>query len=430
MDSGRRSAVLRGTLAAMILLPSWTVEATEGYFQHGFGARYKALGGAGAADSRDATAVSLNPAGLVHVGNEASAAVSWFSPHRSFEGSGQPGFTPTGTVESFQEEFFVPNLAANYRLAPGSIVDAIGFSVYGNGGMNTNYPDFVNPSCAGFGGGSGVFCGGKAGVDLQQALVSIAFAKQLGPVAVGVAPILARQRFKARGLQAFQQPNVDNDVSWGVGIRGGLEWTATPGLRFGVTAASRVYAQKLEGYEKLFAEGGDFDIPPSVQAGIAIDLSPQLTALFDYKHIWFGSVASIANPSTNITFAKFGADNGPGFGWQDVDVFKAGLEWRTNSSLTWRAGYAYASGALQSRDVQLNILAPATVKHHITAGLEYQLDKNWSVELAGLYAPESSISGNEIVGNTNHSIELNMHQYDVTVGFKYRFGDDEATSLK
>lgn len=421
-----RGRVLQVASLAFAMTAPISAFATEGYFQHGFGARYKALAGAGAASSTDATAAALNPAGLVHVGDEASAAVSWFSPVRNFEGSGQPGFTPSGTVDSYQENFFVPNMAANYRLAPGSIVDAIGFSVYGNGGMNTNYPDFNNPSCAGFGGGSGVFCGGKAGVDLQQALISVAFAKQLGPVALGVAPILSRQRFKARGLQAFGQPNVDNDVSWGAGVRAGAEWTVSPGFRLGVAAASRIYSQKLDGYEKLFAEGGDFDIPPSIQAGIAVDFAPNLTLLVDYKHIWFGSVRSIANPSTNIAFAKFGADNGPGFGWQDVDVVKVGLEYKASSALTLRGGYAYATGALQGRDVQFNILAPATVKHHITAGFEYQVDHNWSVELAGLYVPESSISGSEIVGNPGHNIELSMHQYDVTLGIKYKFGDEPA----
>lgn len=426
-SKGWRVQTLLGAFLAAALASSGA-QATEGYFQHGFGARYKALGGAGAASSTDATAASLNPAGLVHVGTEASAAVSWFSPIRSFEGSGPPGFTPSGTVDSFQENFFVPNLAANYRLAPGSIVDAVGFSVYGNGGMNTNYPDFNNPSCAGVGGGSGVFCGGKAGVDLQQALISIAFAKQLGPIALGVAPILSRQRFKARGLQAFGQPNVDNDVSWGAGVRGGLEWTIAPGFRFGAAGASRIYSQHLEGYEKLFAEGGNFDIPPSVQAGVAIDFAPNLTLLLDYKHIWFGSVRSIANPSTHIAFAPFGADNGPGFGWQDVDVVKVGLEYKAGTALTLRGGYAYATGALQARDVQFNILAPATVQHHLTAGFEYQLNDNWSVELAGLYAPESSISGHEIVGNPGHNIELSMHQYDVTVGFKYKFGDEPAAA--
>ena len=409
-----------GAVIAAALSISGEAGATDGYFQHGFGARQKALGGAGVADGTDATTTSLNPAGLVHSGNEVSAAVSWFNPHRGFEGSGAPGFTPDGSVESSQEDFFVPNFAASYRLAPGGLFDVIGLNVYGNGGMNTNYGDL---------GGPGVFGGGKAGVDLQQALVSIGLAKQFGSLSVGIAPTLLRQRFKARGLQGFGQANVDNDVAWGAGVRGGVEWAANDWLRFGVAGSSRIYSQRFEGYDTLFAERGDFDIPPSLQAGVAVDLSPKLTLLVDYKHIWFGSINSIANPSTNLFIAPFGASNGPGFGWQDVDVIKAGLEWQASDSLTLRAGYSYATGAVQSRDVQFNILAPAVVNHHITAGLEYQLNSNLSLELAGLYAPKGTVSGSEIVGNPAHEIELSMYQYDVTVGLKYKF-DQPAAPLK
>lgn len=417
---------LSAIVASLVVL-SHSAAATDGYFQHGFGARQKALGGAGAADGTDATTISLNPAGLVHSGNEVSAAVSWFSPHRGFEGSGAPGFTPSGTIDSYQEDFFIPNFAASYRLAPGSIVDVVGVNVYGNGGMNTNYgDDFTNGV-----GLPGVYGAGKAGVDLQQALVSIAAAKQFGALSVGIAPTLLRQRFKARGLEAFGLASADNDVAWGVGVRGGVEYAAAPWLRFGVAGSSRIYSQKFEGYERLFAEGGDFDIPPSLQAGIAIDVSPRLTLLVDYKRIWFSDVKSVGNPSTNIfTGAAFGDPNGPGFGWNDVDVIKAGVEWQATDQLTLRAGYSYATAALNGRDVLLNILAPATVQHHITAGLEYQLNRQLSLELAGTYAPEVTVSGGELpLGgpfNPAHNIELSMYQYDVTVGLKYKFDAPEA----
>jgi long-chain fatty acid transport protein len=49
-------------------------QATEGYFQYGYGARQGGLAGAGVADSRDAMALSLNPAGLVDVGRQSSTA--------------------------------------------------------------------------------------------------------------------------------------------------------------------------------------------------------------------------------------------------------------------------------------------------------------------------------------------------------------------
>lgn len=424
--------------AALALMASSAANATEGYFLHGYGARHKALGGAGAADGRDATSVSLNPAGLVHSGNEVSAAVSAFSPRREFEGGIAPGFTPTGTVESDSNWFAIPNIAASYRLGPGSFFDVIGVSLYGAGGMNTDYPGvpggFFTPP-----GSTGIFGSGALGVDLQQALLSVAFAKTVAPgLSIGVAPIIARQQIKLKGLRAFTQPglsvdpdavtNNGHDVSWGFGVRGGVEWAVAPAVRVGVAGNSPIWSQEFDKYRGLFAEQGSFDIPASIQAGIAVDVTPNLTLLADYRHIWFGSIASIANPSTNLLIpAQLGADNGPGFGWDDVDVVKLGIEWRSSPDLTLRAGYSYATNPISSRDVQFNILAPAVVQHHITAGFEYRLDKAWSVEFAGLYAPEESVSGGELPGfaNPDHTVEISMYQFEATFGVKYKFGADE-----
>ena len=57
--------------------------------------------GAGVADSRDATAAALNPAGLVHVRTEASIAASLFSPRREV---GEPSVSGA-TVESGSDYF-------------------------------------------------------------------------------------------------------------------------------------------------------------------------------------------------------------------------------------------------------------------------------------------------------------------------------------
>ncbi len=253
---------------------------------------------------------------------------------------------------------------------------------------------------------TGPFCFGKTGVNLQQAFLSVAFAKTVLPgLSVGVAPILARQQIEVEGLQVFQQAgsqsidpahitNKGTEVSWGGGVRAGIEWALAPNFRVGVAGNSRIWMNKFSDYRGLFAEQGDFDIPASVQAGIAYDVMPNLTFMVDYKHIWYSTIASIANPSTNQ--APFGSDNGPGFGWQDIDIVKVGVEWRQSRDLTLRAGYAYNTSPIRSRDVEFNIIAPGVVQHHITGGMEYRWDKDLSLELAGAYVPEGNVSGSEL----------------------------------
>ena len=425
----RACAPLAIWLAAV--LASTTAMATEGYVVNGVGARSKALAGAGVADSKDATAASLNPAGLVNVPSQINAAVSVLKLNGGFSSGGGFGIDPEGHHESDNGLLVIPNLAATWRVNWG-LVDAVALTAYANGGVSTRYKDIVNPGCALLGGGSGVFCGGRLGVELEQTFYSIAFAKTIMPgVSVGLAPIVAKQTGKIDGVGAFAGSSIDNtnfsnrgtDESWGAGARGGIEWAAAPWLRFGVAGNTVIQMQNFDRYRGLLAERAAFDIPATIQAGVAIDLRPGLTFMADYKRIWFSSIAAVNNPSTNLEIGKqFGADDGAGFGVKDVDVIKFGLEWRQSPQLTLRAGYSYNTAPIGSRDADLNIMTLGVVQHHITAGLKYQLTQNLDLELAAMYAPHASVSGQELIFNTRQ-VEIEMSQFEFTAGVVYRFGN-------
>ncbi len=425
------------SLAAMTMVGT-SAFATDGYFAHGFGARHKALGGAGVADGNDATSGALNPAGLVHLKrDEFSMSVSAFSPRRKYSQTGAtrtaPFFSAPGssaTIKSDKNWFAVPNMAYAKRTTGNPFFDVFGFSVVGNGGMNTQYP--------GSAGGIGVFGKGEAGINLEQAIISVSFAKKIGSLSVGISPAVVRQTFRARGLQGFGVADRGTDVSWGYGLRAGVEWAVTPSMRIGLAGNTKYYMQRFDKYAGLFAERGDFDIPASIQAGIAVDLTPTLTIMADYKRIWYGSVKSISNPSANIFFngpgnpLNLGPSNGAGFGWKDVDVIKLGVEWNTSNALTLRAGYSYNTSPINSKDVTFNILAPATVQHHITAGAELALNNNWSLELEGMYAPEKTITGPSLFNGApacaptgtsicNGTESISMYQFEITAGIKYKW---------
>lgn len=436
-------------LAGTAITASNPAAATEGYAAIGFGARYKALGGAGVADSRDATAASLNPAGLVHVGDEFVGSLSMFNPERSFSTSG-PGAVITGpiSVDSDRPWFFIPNLAISTRAFANPLFDVAAFTMVGNGGMNTTYPSFSNPSFFCGGGGQGAFCNGTAGVNLLQLIMSVAFAKQIAPgISVGVAPMMALQTFEARGLQLFNGfstpggaiQNGQNDWGYGFGVRGGIELQPIRNVRIGISGTSPFRMSEMNKYDGLFADNGNFDIPASLQAGIAVDLSPALTVMFDWRRIWYSTVDSVGNPSTNLfgctalggpsnSFCLGGA-NGPGFGWDDVDAFKFGVEYRANEKLTLRGGYAYNTQPIKGRDVTFNIIAPAVTQHHITGGFAYDLGGGYTMEMAAMYAPNVSVSGPDLFTGPAQTVTLDMHQYEVTLGLKYRW-DEPAAPLK
>ncbi len=418
-------------LACASLLIADVASATEGYFQNGIGARHKALAGAGVADANDPTTTPLNPAGLVDSEHGLDLALSLFAPNRGFTGSGGPGFTPSGEIEGNETSvFLVPDIAYSRAFGENG---AIGLSLDGNGGMNTDYAAVTNPACAmpGLPAPNGVFCGGEAGVDLVQAFVYAAYAHDFDGFSVGVAPVFALQAFEAKGLAAFggitsDPANLTNngqDVSTGFGLRLGAQFDVTDQFRIGASYQTEINMSEFDDYAGLFEGSGDFDIPANYQVGVAFDASEDLTVMLDYRHIAYGDIASIANPMT--TPLPLGSAGGPGFGWDDVGSWKLGVEYDAGNGWTWRGGIASNDNPVPAGSATFNILAPGIVTQHYTAGFEKQINDNQSIQLALMYAPEDTVNGIEITPagpNPGHNIELRMDQLELTVGWTIKFG--------
>ena len=436
-----RSKLRRVAAAAALTVGSLSsgpiAYATEGYFLEGYGTREKGVAGAGAADSRDPLAISINPAGLVDVGEQFTGGLTAFSPDRGYTTSG-PGFVAQGSVESGRGLFPIPN--AGYS-RPIDSTSAWGVAAYGNGGMNTTYSSnyasqyYPNPY---FCPKPGVYCGGNAGVDLNQAFLSAGYAQRFGILSLGVAPVLAIQIFKARGLSGFSSYSVDptnlsdHSYSWsvGAGVRAGAQLNVTGQLRVGLAASTPIWTTKFSQYSGLFAGGGGFDIPANITAGVAFDILPTLTLLADWKHIFYSQVASVGH-SSQLPYL-FGSANGPGFGWSDVDAITFGAEWRATPDWTFRVGYAHNNNPIQSRDVTINILAPGVVTDHISGGVSYRVTPNSTIDLAAVVSPKNSVSGIEVTpagANPFRTITLYMSEFEITAGWTYKFDATPARAI-
>ncbi len=427
MRKGLRFAVSAIALTFAVGLAGEAL-ATEGMFQHAYGLRHKALAGAGAASAEDATAISINPAGLVDVGDQFNMGVSFFMPFRKYQATGT-GFINPGTHKSDRTFFPAPTLAYVRQIDSQS---AFGFSIFGNGGMNTTWKAVPN-TALGCPGGFGPFCGaGKTGVDLMQMFISAAYARKFSDnFSIGIAPILAVQRFKAYGLQAFTvggysvtptaMTNRGYDWSVGGGVRIGVMFKPTDRLSFGASYQTKMWMTKLDKYKGLFENAGDFDMASNLQVGVAYQLTDAMKVMLDYRHIFYSTVDAISN-SSQIP-ALFGSKGGPGFGWRDTNTIKVGLEYQASNDLVLRAGYAYIwPNPVRSRDVMINILAPGVIRHEITGGGTYRLNANNDLDFAFMVAPTGKQCGTVPAAFGGGNVCLKMNQLEFSVGWTYNFG--------
>ncbi len=393
--------------------------ATNGYFSHGYGMKSKGMAGVSTTNTEDAFFGANNPAAAAFVGNRIDLGLDLFSPIREATATGMTSFA---SAESDENYHLIPEFGYN-RVVNNNL--ALGVTVYGNGGMSTDYPG--NPT---FGDTNILGGSGHLGVNLMQLIVAPTAAYKVNPNhSIGVSPLLGYQRFTAYGLQAFggissDGTNLTNngyDHAFGFGVRVGYLGKITPTITVGAAYSSKMDFEEFDQYSGLFAEQGDFDIPENYNLGVAWQATPQFKLALDYQRINYSDIASVANPSIAwATGGAMGLDNGAGFGWDDVDVWKLGMEYKYSPKLTLRAGYSINDNPIDGADAAeatFNILAPAVNESHFTLGFTYTLASGNEVTMAYAHAFDNDVSGARPVpfGGGTDTIEM----YQNSLGIQY-----------
>lgn len=383
-----------------------------------------------------------------------------------------PGHIGSGEFESNNDWFVIPSFGYNHMLDDKS---SIGVSIGGNGGMNTEYdspvfqffagppnllavpgpvpgslvpvqpfpsvdqtpnlsdPRNINP-------GGTLTATSPTGIDMAQLLVGVSYARKIGVnQSIGITPVFAIQRIKVEGLEPFRAAsvspeNVTNngyDYSYGGGVQVGWFGEVNKNLSLGISYRTPLYMTKLDKYKGLFAEGGKFDIPAVLNIGLAYKLDPKWTAAFDYQRISYHDVPSLGN-SNNVDLAPcfapgpkpvfcLGANNGLGFGWGSLDVFKLGVKWDYDPRWTFRAGISYSDDFIQPTQALFNILAPATVKTHLTFGVTFRPSSKDAINFSYAHAFKETLEGTNASITGPQTGNIFMEQNEIEIGWSHSF---------
>ncbi len=434
--------------------------ATNGYFTHGIGTKNKSMAGSGMALPEDAIDVAINPAVAPFVGDHLVFGAALFNPTRKYSTTdsvlnGHFGSFTIGpnSLESKRKHFVIPHISKSWQLSNDS---AWALSFYGRGGMNTDWKggtatfDPDGPGPAGPMTFPGTFGAGNAGVNLSQAFLDITWGKKLNDrFSLGISAVLVAQMFKSTGIGTFapftetfaasggtQLPdsltNNGHDWSFGGGLKVGLHAPLSDSFSFGLAYQTKMYMNKFDDYSDLFAEQGDFDIPANLRFGVTFHANEDLAFNFDFEYVWYSQVDSVGNSISNLFTCPtvnplgtdlsncLGGDTGAGFGWNNMAVYKVGMAWRAGQDWTWRAGYNYGKQPIPESEMTFNILAPAVIESHITAGFTFSRVKNREWNVALMIAPNKSVTGPQNFDPTQ-DVTLKMRQWELEVSYGWRF---------
>ena len=291
------------------------------------------------------------------------------------------------------------------------------------------------------------------GVDLAQGIIAptISF-KVHEKHMLGASLLIGIQRFSAYGLGNFQcftktgasgcattggaysltpsdgLTNNGHDWAYGAGVRVGWIGEVHPRLSLGAAVASKVYMTEFDDYDELFAEDGKFDIPANFTVGLTFKATPDLNLSFDFQRIYYEGVNSISNagptmadfgptgPSPNNLLGK---DDGFGFGWENINVYRIAADYRYNNEWNFRAGYSYNDQPIPDDQLLFNILAPATPKVHATVGFTYRPSNKSEWNFSYMHAFEEKVSSSQTAFGMPG--EIKMRQNAVDLSYSYLF---------
>ena len=435
-----------------------TAFATNGYFAHGYGTKSKGLAGGGSALPQDAMAAATNPAGMVFVGERMDVGAALFSPSpRSYTATSTALSAPNGapcgancpftiggpgpgtqSIDSDNDFFLIPHFAYNWMLNEKS---SVGITVYGNGGMDTEYVGGTAQHNDGFGTAvetPGTFGAGKTVMNLSQLFINASYARKFTDTASwGVSGIVAYQRFKADGLGVFAGFSTDpgavtnnsRDDSTGFGVKIGVQGKVGDSVTLAGSYQSEIAMSEFDKYAGLFAEQGDFDIPATLTLGLAWETSPKSTFTADVQVIYYSDVAAIANPIGGLLTGCasgldpsqcLGGDNGAGFGWEDMTIVKLGYQWMSGTDWTWRVGLSNGDQPIPESETMFNIIAPAVIETHLTGGFTKKLGTKSELSAALMYAPNTDVEGQNPF-DPNQTILIEMAQWEAEVSYGMKF---------
>ena len=371
-------------------------------------------------------------------------------------------------ISSRNEFFAIPFVGMNWAL---SDADYLAAAFYARGGMNTRWEGGTasfdtdgDPATAPVS-PPGTFGGGDAGVDLMQAFLNLSYARKFSEqFSAGASAIFAIQSFKAHGVSTYApytktyvesyfttgQPAMPtnlsgngHEMSYGFGGSIGLLWQPTDMLSISAAYTSKMSMSDLKDYSDLFAEGGGFDMPSTWTVGLAVKPNDKLTLMFDVQEVRYTDVESVSNPIQNlsgdptdptvtrcpilatspadaVSFENcLGGSNGPGFGWDDMMVYKFGVSYEYSDTWTWRAGYSQGDQPIPTDQMSFNILAPGVMEQHLTVGFTQKLESGNEVNLSFMYAPEEKVSGPNNFDPTQ-TVEFKMKQIELEISYSWK----------
>jgi long-chain fatty acid transport protein len=436
-----------------ILLFSTVAIAQTGHVMQGVGAVNMSMGGASTAQPLDISgSLYWNPATISSFNDnilKLDVGLFFSSPELSSSlpagmlGPGAPIIS--GVTKDDRGVSIMPNLA--YLWSKKGSKHTFGASAFGISGFGVTFPEESNnpfssnfnpfedsnpinypQEAMGF---------GHIESDYMLLQISLSYAYEItDKLSIGVQPNINYAAIElmpnpTASPTTAGYPSSDKASSIGFGAQLGLFYDSGYGLKLG---ASYKTTQKFSEFkfDNTYLDNSSsnnefqMDYPAIFSLGLGYSTGDVDLAL-DFRRVDYENTDGFSETGWTPTASV------AGFGWENISIVSAGLQYKGIKKLPLRFGYTYSSNPIPNEVAFFNIPATAIIKHAYQFGLSYMVNDNWNIDAVYHYgdsdgsttgkilSPFAASPSNPLGAIPGSSISYNMTTSMAMVGISYTF---------
>ncbi|SDS72336.1 long-chain fatty acid transport protein [Formosa sp. Hel1_31_208] len=367
----------------LYLLFSVSAIAQTGHIMQGAGSVNMSMGGAATAQPLDISgALQWNPAAISTFDGTIisfdiglfSSSPTLFSTVPEFDSMGMPtGNFFSGVTEDDRGLSPMPALAVVWGKEGSK--HTFGASAFGISGFGVTFPEsMTNPINA------PQSMGGFGRIESDYILLQIGFtwAYELSDnFSIGLEPTFNYATLElmpnpTANPGASGYPSTDKATATGFGGQIGLFYDSKTGFKAGLSYKSTQSFSKFK-FDNTYLDAStgtnefNMDYPAIYSIGLGYSKSDFDIAL-DYRLVDYENTDGFSTTGWTPTASV------SGFGWQNISIVSAGVQYKGINKLPLRVGYTYSSNPINDDVAFFNIPATAIIKNAFQLGLTYEFN--------------------------------------------------------
>jgi long-chain fatty acid transport protein len=357
--------------------------AQSGHIMQGIGANNMSMGGAATGQPLDINgALHWNPAAISVFNTKSFSANAglFFSAPELSSTVPNPGGPITGVTKDDRGVSVMPSLAVVFGKKDKP--HTFGISAFGISGFGVTFP-VSNTNPINMPQSSGGF--GRVESDYQLLQVGLTYAYNINEqFSIGIAPTFnyASLQLEPNPLASpsptLGYPKSDKSSALGVGAQAGLFFKSKQGFKFGLSYKTEQSFNEFE-FNNKYMDGSEaldvkfkMNYPAIFSVGIGYSQKMFDFAL-DYRMVNYEKADGFAAKGWTSTASV------AGFGWKDISIVSAGIQYKGINKFPIRAGYTFSSNPISSELAMFSVPATAVIKNAFQFGFGYEFNGKFTL---------------------------------------------------